>query len=103
MKKLVLIIAGTCISVIVFAQAPRTDLPDKKGETDPTILAPPPHAHPATPATMQRTDTPGYQQRGDTTRRYRDRDTTYYRRNRTDSLPRDDRDPNRMGRDSLRK
>ena len=99
MKKLILIIATGLISISVFAQAPV-----KQGQTDPTILAPAPHAHPATPATLQRGDTPGYYLRGDTTRSYRD--TTFYRRNRIDSLPRDDRDPNRipsMDRDTLRK
>jgi len=110
MKKLVLIIASAFISAAVLAQAPRNTnmqpnpnpqpiIPRNpaQGQTDPTILSPAPNAHPATPATMQRADSPLSRQR----------DTTIYRqRYRTDSLPQDDRDPNkipRMDRDSLRK
>jgi hypothetical protein len=106
MKKLILILAGAFVSVVVMAQAPRSNQnPNTQTNptqpaiqqnnpyqhtTDPTILNPAPNNH------IQRVDTPAYRQRSDST----------YRRSRTDSLPRDDRDPSRIPRmdnDTLRK
>ena len=112
MKKLALIIAGAFISVIALAQAPRNDQNPNTQTTppqpniqnhndpyqrtaDPTILnpAPLPNSH------IQKVDSPAYMQRNDSARRNRDNNlNNNYRRNRVDSLPRDDRDPNRIRR-----
>jgi|ERR1041385_4020425 hypothetical protein len=113
MKKLILIITGAFVSVVVCAQAPvNNQNPNTQTNptqpniqqnnpyqrtTDPTILNPAPNNH------IQRVDTPAYKQRSNTTNR--DSINYNYRRNRTDSMPRDDRDPNRIpriDRDTLR-
>lgn len=112
MKKLVLIIAGAFISVIALAQAPTNTTPYNSNtqpnsqpntipnmqnpsnptmrQTDPTIL------NPSMSYPNQRLDTPAYKQRSDTTRMRRDSTNSNYRRSRIDSMPRDDRDPNRI-------
>ena len=82
----------------MYAQTPQQrDSLNRQRQADPTILAPVPHTHPATPATLQKADSPSYRQRNDT--------ALYRQRNRIDSLPRDDRDPSRtprMDRDSIK-